>query len=456
MAIYHLEVKIISRGSGKSAVEAAAFQSNEKLVNSYNGLTHDYSKLHDVEYTEIMLPDGAKPELSDRETLWNAVEAAEKQKNSQLAREVEIALPIELDRSERIQLVREYVKQNFVDAGMCADIAVHVSADENADPEAVKRDNPHAHIMLTMRPINLDGDRPFGDKAKKVYVLDQDGNRIKLKSGRWKSRKLNTTNWDSKDSLLRWRASWAEMCNAALENKGVAARIDQRSYKDQGLERIPTIHLGAAARLEAHGIRTKRGDINRQIRRDNEAMADKNNHIGVSRGTIIELETERVKKAQPEAVSSAKIQSEYTQIDNTLNKHMQEAAKRQQDIRTLISKADLIEKNANTVLLKQAAYTTAVMKKKSMGLLQLHDKRELKMQIMELEQEYRQAEADFKSKYEIEPSQAAETVATLRQQAASLQKQSEEIKRIQAPKDQRLLEAKMELAHEYNRIKQSV
>ena len=165
MAIYHCSIKIISRGKGKSAVAAAAYRSGEKLVNEYDGAIHDYTRKGGIVHTEILLPDNAPPAFSDRSALWNAVERIEKAKNAQLAREIEIALPHELTREQGVSLVREYVKGNFVAAGMCADVCLHDKNDGN----------PHAHILLTMRPIEQDG--AWGTKQKKEYRTDTSRNR---------------------------------------------------------------------------------------------------------------------------------------------------------------------------------------------------------------------------------------------------------------------------------------
>jgi len=148
MAIYHCSIKIIKRNEGRSAVAAAAYRSGEKLLNEWDGMTHDYTKKRGVVYTEILLPSHAPPDFSDRSTLWNSVEEIEKSRDAQLAREIEIALPVELERQERINLVRAYVRDNFIAAGMCADFAVHDKDDGN----------PHAHIMLTMRPLKANSE----------------------------------------------------------------------------------------------------------------------------------------------------------------------------------------------------------------------------------------------------------------------------------------------------------
>lgn len=247
MAIYHCSIKIISRGKGKSAVAAAAYRSGENLTNEYDGITHDYTRKGGVVHTEILLPDNAPAEYADRAVLWNAVEKIEKAKNAQLAREIEIALPKELTREQGISLVREYVKEQFVNAGMCADIAIHDKEDGN----------PHAHVMLTIRPIEQDG--TWGAKQKKEYVLDRDGNKIyDPKKRSYKCKSIPATDWNDQTKAEEWRSAWAEICNRALEQNGHTERIDHRSYARQGIDRIPTVHLGIAAfQMEKRGIITK-------------------------------------------------------------------------------------------------------------------------------------------------------------------------------------------------------
>jgi ATP-dependent exoDNAse (exonuclease V) alpha subunit len=239
MAIYHLHLQIITRGEGKSAVAAAAYRSAEKLINDYDGEIHDYTRKGGVVHTEILLPDHAPREFAERSVLWNVVERAENQRNSQLARELNVALPYELTQEQNIALVREYVQRTFVAAGMCADIAIH-----DPDHEAP---NPHAHIMLTMRPLNLDG--TWGQKVRKVN-----------------GKRVYTTDWNDRDKAEVWRAAWADAVNAELAAHGHAERIDHRSYERQGVEQIPTVHLGVAvSQMERRGIVTDRGNINRDI-----------------------------------------------------------------------------------------------------------------------------------------------------------------------------------------------
>ena len=258
MAIYHLSIKIISRGKGKSAVAASAYRSGEKIKNEYDGIVHDFTRKGGIAHTEILLPQNAPEEFSNRSVLWNSVEKIEKSKNSQLAREIEIALPKELSREKQINLVREYVKENFVKVGMCADIALHDKNDGN----------PHAHILLTMRPLNED--KTWGAKSKKEYILDENGEKVKLKNGNYKTRKINTTDWNEQDKAEQWRRAWADITNKYLEENSIQEKVDHRSYQRQCIEQIPTIHLGVSAtQMEKKGIATDRGNINREIKHQN-------------------------------------------------------------------------------------------------------------------------------------------------------------------------------------------
>lgn len=263
MAIYHLSIKIISRGKNKSAVAASAYRSGEKIKNEYDGVVHDFTRKGGIAHTEILLPQNAPEEFSNRSALWNSVEKIEKSKNSQLAREIEIALPKELDREKQIELVREYVKENFVKVGMCADIALHDKNDGN----------PHAHILLTMRPLNED--KTWGAKSKKEYILDENGEKVKLKNGNYKTRKIDTVDWNEQDKAEEWRKSWADITNKYLEENSIQEKVDHRSYERQGIEQIPTIHLGiSASQMEKKGIVTNRGNINREIKHQNKILRE--------------------------------------------------------------------------------------------------------------------------------------------------------------------------------------
>jgi cell division protein FtsB len=263
MTIYHCSIKIIKRSQGRSAVAAAAYRSGQKLTNEWDGITHDYTKKGGVVHSEIILPAHAPPEFSDRSILWNSVEKTEKNSNAQLARELEIALPAEIDRHLQIQLVQKYVKDVFVSAGMCADFSIHDKGDGN----------PHAHILLTIRPLKESGE--WGAKCRKEYDLDGRGQRIRLPGGGFKSHRVNTTDWNDPGKAEAWRAAWADACNHALEQIGRPERIDHRSYFRQGVQKIPTVHMGVAAtQMERRGLVTEKGTVNREIAAQNRLLKE--------------------------------------------------------------------------------------------------------------------------------------------------------------------------------------
>ena len=258
---FHFNISIISRGKGKSAVASAAYISCEKLTNEWDGVTHDYHNKKGLEHKEIFLPENAPKEFLDRSILWNSVELNEKAINAQLARNFIIALPKELSLEENKDLIREFIQENFVSKGMIADLAIHQGNDEG-------NGNIHAHIMTTVRPFNQDG--TWGAKSKKEYLLDEQGNKILGKNGKPKTRKIDLTDWNNKDNAEKWREHFATLCNQYLEKAGEQKRVDHRSYKRQGKEEIPTIHLGASASaLERKGVETEKGNINREIKKHN-------------------------------------------------------------------------------------------------------------------------------------------------------------------------------------------
>ena len=226
-------------------------------------MTHDYTRKGGIVHAEIMLPAHAPPEFADRSILWNSVEQIEKARDSQLAREIEAALPRELSGEQQLALVRAYVKDNFVDKGMCADFAIH---DKGTG-------NPHVHIMLTLRPLKENGQ--WGAKCRKAYDLDENGQRIPDGKGGWKNHREDTTDWNDKGNVEIWRAAWTAYTNRALESAGRPERIDHRSYKRQGIDKIPSVHLGpAASQMEKRGIRTDKGEVNRQIVADNKLLKE--------------------------------------------------------------------------------------------------------------------------------------------------------------------------------------
>lgn len=266
VASLHTRVKIIKRSEGRSVVSAAAYRSGEKIKNEYNGETANYTKKEGVVYKHVALPAHAPKKYRNRSVLWNSVEKAETHGNAQLAREFEFALPAEFGLEDHKKLVLNFVTENFVSRGMCADVVIHDKNDGN----------PHAHVLLTMRPVGADGS--WGQKSKKEYVLDKDGNRIRLKSGAYKSRKIEATDWNDRNNALKWRNDLAARINLQYETKGVDKRIDPRSYEEQGLTTEPTKHLGKdAAELEKRGIETEIGNQNRVIVRKNRIMRTLNN-----------------------------------------------------------------------------------------------------------------------------------------------------------------------------------
>ena len=310
MAIYHLEAKVVSRGTGRSAVAASAYLSCSKILNDYDGVQHDYTRKKGLVWQEIFLPEFAPSEWKERGVLWNAVEENEKTKDSRLAREFVVALPIELSEAQWEKLLSDFISGTFVADGMCADVAIH-------DPYPPGH-NPHAHIMLTVRP--LDEKRNWQYKTQKEYLCVKNGEeqgftadefkiaqtegwekQYQYKVGRKKvylppseaenhgyeraskhpkSTKFGRQNpiaqrWNSEEQLVLWRKAWADVTNLHLEQAGRVERIDHRSHAERGLEEQPTIHEGVVARaLEKKGIVSDRCELNRQIKADNALLRE--------------------------------------------------------------------------------------------------------------------------------------------------------------------------------------
>ena len=318
IAIYHCSIKIVSRGKGKSAVAAAAYRSGEKLTNEWDGLTHDYTKKGGVVHSEILLPAHAPPAFSDRSTLWNSVELSEKSNNAQLAREVEIALPVELSREEQTRLVREYCSSQFVSKGMIADFNLHDTGGGN----------PHAHILLTMRPLDERG--AWLPKSKKEYVLDENGEKIRLPSGRYKTRKVDLVDWNDRENAEVWRRAWADLANEFLERNDCPERIDHRSYERQGIEQIPTVHIGvAASQMEKKGIVTERGELNRNIKAANRILREIRRLVRGLKDWLAELK-ER-KAALLEALTEARVQASEPTIPQLLARYMEQRGEERAD-----------------------------------------------------------------------------------------------------------------------------
>ena len=308
MAIYHLEAKVVSRGSGRSAVAASAYQSCCRLFNDYDGVQHDYTRKHGLIYEQIFLPPATPQEWRNRKKLWNAVEAAETAKDSRLARQIIVALPVELDRAVWVELLTRYIQGNFVSQGMCADVSIHDTGDGN----------PHAHLMLTVRPLNSNG--TWQKKTEKEYLCIRDGvekgftasefliaqhdgweKQYQYRAGKEKnylplsaaeaqgleriSKHPKATRygrqnpicaaWNSEESLVEWRKAWADETNRVLAERDVTDRVDHRSHAERGFDELPTIHEGVSARaMEKRDIAAERCEWNREIKAGNRILQE--------------------------------------------------------------------------------------------------------------------------------------------------------------------------------------
>ncbi len=311
MDYFHLEAKVVSRGSGRSVIAAAAYASCSRLYNDYDGLTHDYTRKHGCLYSEVFLPEFAPPEWKDRQLLWEAVESVEKTKDSRLARELVVALPSELFLDDWKSMLERFVREQGIDLGMCADVNIH-------DPYPPGH-NPHSHILFTMRPLDEHGkwqaktqkeylckrgeeERGFtADEfktvktqgwekqymyqfgEKKEYLTPSEAEKIEgcirtsktPKSTRYGRQNPLTELWNSEEQIFAWRKSWEMIINEEQERHGIADRVDCRSHAARGLTEQPTVHEGYHARkLESMGIVSDRCELNRQIRADNKLLRE--------------------------------------------------------------------------------------------------------------------------------------------------------------------------------------
>ena len=303
----HNQISIVQRSNRQSAVAAAAYQSGEKLFCEYDQQVKHYPEKRGIVHNEILLPANAPPEYADRNTLWNAAEAVEKQWNSQLARRWVLSIPRDIPPDQYAALVRDFCNQQFVSKGMCVDFAIHDKGDGN----------PHAHVMLTMRAMDEHG--KWLPKSRKVYDLDENGERIKLPSGRWKSHKEDTVDWNDRKYCEIWRHEWEIIQNRYLEANNRPERVDLRSYERQGLDIIPTVHEGAAVRqMEKRGIQTNIGNLNREIKAANSLMKSIRQLIKNLKGWIIELSEKRkellAEKAAEEAVFLPNLLMKYMEV----------------------------------------------------------------------------------------------------------------------------------------------
>ena len=302
IALYHFHVTQIKRSAGQSAIASAAYRSGEKLHSEYYGEDSDYTKKGGVICSEILLPPHAPPSFSDRETLWNEVEKAERGKKAQLAYSFDIALQNEFSMQENIELARQFLLEQFVRRGMVVDFSVH-----SPDKEDGGISNPHFHVMCPIRPLDEHG--RWGNKQRREYVLDEDGNRIRDEAGNYVFNAVPTTDWGSPDTLEHWRQAWADLCNQKFAEKELDCRIDHRSYERQGIDQLPTVHEGVTVRaMEAKGIRTNKGDLNRCIKATNDLIRNLKKKISALLNWLKEAHEELSK---PQAPNLAQLLSEY-------------------------------------------------------------------------------------------------------------------------------------------------
>jgi len=360
VAIYHLHAQIIKRSSGRSSVASSAYRAGEKIRNDYDGVTHDYTRKTGVVYSEIMLPSNAPTAYSDRAILWNAVERIEKRKDSQTAREIEIALPFELDRETQIQLVREYIQENFISAGMCADFAVHDKGDGN----------PHAHIMLTTREVSEKG---FGGKNRE---------------------------WNKPECLEQWRGSWADKCNERLQAKGLDERIDHRTLEAQGIEREPTIHIGVTAKAMA-----KAG-------RDSERMKEHKEIKGQN----------KLPAPASTAEYMHELKQGYFLLDKEIAEIKQQSAEARERVQSLRFRADKIEERVEHILTLRERLSELRAERQCMGYLE--SKRAIDAQIQRIEQSREQAEKAFQKEHYIIPDEAQVEIQRIAYKAKDLDRVS--------------------------------
>ena len=364
MAIYHLHAQIIKRSAGRSSVAAAAYRAAEKIHDERTDLPHDYTRKTGVVHSEIMLPENAPLEFQDRAALWNAVEKAEKRADSQTAREFDIALPIEFDRDEQIEIMREYARKNFVNHGMCADLAIHDRGDGN----------PHAHVMLTTRHVAKDG---FGGKNR---------------------------DWNQTQLLEKWRENWAEICNEKFAQKGLDVRIDHRTLEAQGIDREPTIHVGIAAKhMEQRGFVSERAEINREIIARNEA-----------------------RKHEPTPEETAELIHELGQGHEIVNQEIsvikQEISELDKAKNATRIKAEEIDERAEYIKSLKRQADELRIQHEEMGIFT--SKKGVYAEAQRLEQSYDHAVKNFVNDYHVNPNQAKIRIADYE---AQLEKMTEKI-----------------------------
>ena len=422
MAIFHLEAKAVSRGSGRSAVAASAYMSCSEIHNEYDGITHDFTRKRGLVWDQIFLPRNAPPEWKSRSVLWNAVEAAEKSKDSRLARELVVALPIELDKTQWVKLLTEYIQDNFVVDGMCADVAIHDTDGHN----------PHAHILLTVRPLDDKG--RWQNKTEKEYLCVRNGEEKGFTSSEFLSAKLEgwekqyqyfvgkkkvymppseaekhdykrvnkypkstrfgrqnpiAARWNSDEQLVVWREQWAQITNKYLDEANHSdAHIDHRSHADRGLDEQPTIHEGYVAQaMERKRIIADRCEINRQIKADNALLRE-------LKATMRKI-SQSVKNALPALAEAMETLREKMIV---LRYHLQIGnAVARKSKRTIQSEKATLAKYtavAEQITAKKKERKELQNKKKSTPVLRITIQRDLSRQIAELTEELEELKSE--------------------------------------------------------------
>ncbi|HQO41861.1 MAG TPA: MobQ family relaxase [Bacillota bacterium] len=293
MALFHFSVTQVKRSAGQSAIASAAYRAGEKLYSEYYGEVSDYTRKKGVVTADILLPPQAPAEYKDRQTLWNTAEKAERGKNAQLAYSFDIALQNEFSLDENIALARQFLSEHLLSRGMVIDYAIH-----EPDTEDGGIPNPHFHALCPIRPIDENG--KWGMKQHRVYELDEGGDRIRDEAGNYVFNAVPTTDWGSPETLEAWRQAWAEICNTKFAEKGLDCRIDNRSYARQGIDLIPTKHEGPTVRaMEAKGIRTEKGELNRWIRATNKLIREAKQKIAALFSLLKEVKVELAKPREP-------------------------------------------------------------------------------------------------------------------------------------------------------------
>ncbi len=414
MAIYHLEAKVISRGTGRSAVAAAAYMSCSQILNDYDGVQHDYTRKQGLVWQQIFLPEHTPQEWQDRSVLWNAVEENEKTKDSRLAREFVVALPIELNKEQWISLLTDFIQEQFVSDGMCADVCIHDTDGHN----------PHAHIMLTVRPLDEQGKWQY--KTEKEYLCVKDGEEQGFTAAEFKAAQADdwekqyqykvgkkkvymppseaerhgyervskypkstkygrqnpiSARWNSDEQLILWRVAWADTVNRSLERSGKEERIDHRSHAARGLDEQPTVHEGVIAQaLERKGIISDRCELNRQIKADNALL--------------------RELKAQVKKLLQA-VKNTIPALAEAMESLREKMIVFRYQVRHILSGKEHIEKNLKVLQPELTRYIriveqikekskerkTLLVKKKSTPIIQIPKHRELSRRIAELTEE---------------------------------------------------------------------